>query len=295
MLINKKNITNLGNGFKGSFRRGLSSRQNATWRRIATRINSMSKAEFYNWLGQFPKLRKWVGERVIKAMAAHEYSVINDKYEATIEVDREDIEDDTLGLYGPLFEEAGISAGEFPDDLVYEALLAGFTELAYDQEFFFDTDHPEGAGVASNYQAGAGSPWFLLDTSRALKPLIFQDRIKPEFQAQDDPSDPNVVMRDKFIYGIRARGAAGYFLWQLAYASEATLNESNFDDAVAAMMSRENDEGQNLGVRPDLLVVGPENRAAAKALIETERLTSGATNKNFRAVDVLVVPRLAGA
>lgn len=61
--------------------------------------------------------------------------------------------------------------------------------------------------------------WFLLDTSKPVRPLILQRRKEPEFVALDDPQDPNVFNRREYVYGYDDRKAAGYGFWQLAYGS----------------------------------------------------------------------------
>jgi len=99
-------------------------------------------------------------------------------------------------------------------------------------------------------------------------------------------------MRGEYRYGVDARGNVGYGFWQQAYASKDTLNATNFDAGVAAMMAFKSDEGRPLGIQPNLLVVGPSNRAAGKALIEAETLASGASNTNFKAVELYVCPWL---
>lgn len=58
--------------------------------------------------------------------------------------------------------------------------------------------------------------WYLLNTSQAMKPLIFQWRKQPEFVALDNPRDQEAFMRRKFFYGVDERCAAGFGLWQLA-------------------------------------------------------------------------------
>ncbi|SQC92524.1 Mu-like prophage major head subunit gpT [Cedecea neteri] len=47
--------------------------------------------------------------------------------------------------------------------------------------------------------------WFLMDTSRAIKPLIFQQRKKPVFVSQQDMNNPDVFMRKKLKFGAEAR------------------------------------------------------------------------------------------
>jgi phage major head subunit gpT-like protein len=52
-----------------------------------------------------------------------------------------------------------------------------------------------------------------------VKPLIYQERKKPEFVEQTDYNADNVFMRKKFLFGAEARAAGGYGFWQMAYGS----------------------------------------------------------------------------
>lgn len=58
--------------------------------------------------------------------------------------------------------------------------------------------------------------WYLLDTSKPIKPLIYQKRQDPVLVTQFNPNDPSVYGRKEFEWGIDMRGAAGYALWFLA-------------------------------------------------------------------------------
>ncbi|MEX6732518.1 Mu-like prophage major head subunit gpT family protein [Pseudomonas aeruginosa] len=46
-------------------------------------IPSTTASNTYGWLGQFPKLREWIGQRVIKDMAAQGYQITNKLFEST--------------------------------------------------------------------------------------------------------------------------------------------------------------------------------------------------------------------
>lgn len=61
--------------------------------------------------------------------------------------------------------------------------------------------------------------WYLLDTSRPLKPLILQINQEARFSAQDNPDNEAAFMRKEFRYGIDTQDNAGYGFWQLAYAN----------------------------------------------------------------------------
>ncbi|MNO95195.1 Mu-like prophage major head subunit gpT [compost metagenome] len=213
-------------------------------------------------------------------------------------MDRNDIDDDQMGIYAPQAQMAGFSAKQLPDEIVYELVNNSFNALCYDGQYFFDTDHPvkdssysnkgtaplsvaTEAAVEASYGAartamgmlqdedgrpldicpnvllvgpalesvakklltaekladGTVNPyrdtaelvvsrriksatgWFLLDTSKPVRPFIYQERKAPNFVQQTDPQADDVFMRKKFKFGAEARAAGGYGFWQLAYGS----------------------------------------------------------------------------
>ncbi len=296
MLINQANLKAVFTAFKAAFNAGFRDAP-AQWDRIATLVPSTTSQEQDAWLGQFPRPREWIGDRHIKSMAAHDYSIKNRKFESTVGVPRDALEDDSYGIYTPLMQEMGYAAKTHPDELVFDLLAAGFSTTCYDGQYFFDVDHPVGTeetGITSvsNMQAGSGSPWFLLDTRRPLKPLIFQRRRDYAFKAMTRDDDEQVFMRDEFRYGVDARANVGFGFWQQAFGSMAVLDQANFDAAVEAMMAFTSDEGRPLGIMPNLLVVGPSNRAEANAILEKQFINNGESNTNYKAVDLMVVPWL---
>lgn len=291
MIVNRDSLNAMYNGFKTAYNTAFSGVA-PMWGKVATLVPSTTKVENYGWLGQFPKLREWVGDRQVKSIAASGYQIANKKYEAAIGVPRDDIDDDTYGVLTPLFASMGQAAAVHPDELVFALLAAGFATACFDGQYFFDSDHPVGAGTASNTGGGSGAGWYLLDTSRPLRPIIFQKRRDYALTALTDTQDEGVWMRDEYRYGVDARVNVGYGFWQMAYGSKQTLDATAFNAAVAAMMAFTSDEGRPLGINPNLLVVGPSNRAAGKTLIEAETLASGASNTNFKAVELYVCPWL---
>lgn len=292
MIINQANLTSLYRSLRVLFQQAFDGVQ-PTWNRVAMEIPSTTRQEDYAWLGAFPKMREWLGDRVIKNLSQQRYSIKNRDWEVTVEVDRNDVEDDTIGIYRPIVQEMGRSAAFHPDELVWGLLPSGTTELCYDGKAFFATDHPVGAGSVSNHGGGSGTPWYLFDVSRAIKPLIFQSRRAPEFISKDRPDDDNVFMKKKFLYGADRRDNAGFGLWQLGYYSKQTFNASNYGAARAAMMAYKDDEGRPLGVTPGLLVVPPSLEGAARDVLLAERDAAGKTNTWRNTADLLVVPWLA--
>ncbi|MDH0095862.1 Mu-like prophage major head subunit gpT family protein [Pseudomonas sp. GD04158] len=297
MIINKQNLAILHTGFKASFQNAFDGAP-IDYNQLVMEVNSGTAIEQYGWLGATTRFREWIGDRVIQNLALHDYSIKNKSFENTVGVPREAIEDDQYGTYNPLMAQLGQDAKEHPAELVYALLKNGFTGKCYDGQFFFDTDHPVlGANgqetSVSNFQGGSGTPWFLLDVTRVMRPIILQKRKNYQFVAKTDEKDENVFSRKEFIWGVDARLNVGYGLWQLAYASRETLNAANFNAAYAAMQSMKGDNGRPLGIRPKLLVVPPSLRATAMEVVKAERNAAGATNINRDVVDVLTTPWLA--
>lgn len=296
-MITPQLLAGLRVGFKASFQGALEAAP-SEFKKIATVVPSTSAANIYGWLGQFPALREWIGDRVVKDMAAHGYQITNKLFESTVGVKRTDIEDDNVGIYTPLFAEMGRAAGAHPDQMIFELLKVGHSTLCFDGQNFFDTDHPvypnvDGTGAAAtvaNSFAPASDPgpaWYLLDTSRALKPLIYQERTKPEFASMTKLDDEQVFTADEYRFGVRARNNAGFGFWQMAVRSTKPLTAENFEEAYDAMRAFQADGGRPLNLKPTLLVVPSNLRAAAKKVVGTEYLANGASNPNHNLVEIL--------
>lgn len=291
LVVNAVNLSAMYRGFKTAFQ-GAFAGAKPVWPKIATLVPSTARGEDYGWLGAFPQLREWVGDRHCKSLQAFGYTIQNKKFESTIAIGRDDIEDDRYGVFATLFSEMGYAAATHPDSLVVPLLAAGRTTLCYDGQYFFDSDHPVGTGVKGNWGGGAGTAWYLLDVSRPLKPLIFQERRAYDLRSMNNLDDESVFMRDEFRYGVDARCNAGFGLWQMAYGSQQPLNEAGFEAACVAMASMTDDEGRPLGVKGNLLVVPPSLELSALKLLKNQKLDGGGDNPYFGRAEILVSPWL---
>lgn len=262
---------------------------------IASTMPSGARSNVYPMTAKTAKLREWLGERVMQNLSAYRYTLANRRFEATVEIDRDDIEDDNIGVYNGTIDDIGQQARLWPDDLVFAALLANGT--GYDGVAMFSNSHALGsrtidnlfastALTASNFAAarasmmefvgedgeslrvrpnillvppalevtarkivqastivessaavdnvlkglcevvvapqlstaagGLDTTWYLLDGSRPIKPFIFQQRLAPTMQQIASEQSEHAIMHDKFVYGVKARGAAGYGPFWLA-------------------------------------------------------------------------------
>lgn len=303
MIITPALLVALMTSYKKEYQAGQTMAE-PQWDKVASRVGSSSRSNTYGWLGQFPTFREWVGDRVIKDMQAHGYEITNKLFESTVGVARTDIEDDNIGAYAMLFQEMGRAAGIHPDELVFTLLAAGGSTLCYDGQNFFDDEHPvypnvDGTGAATlvpNQDIPAtdpGAAWYLLDVSRAIKPIIYQERIPADLQQMTKNDDEHVFTADEYRYGVRARSNVGFGFWQMAYKSQQPLNAANYAAARTAMMNFKADGGRPMGIRPTLLVVPPTLESSAFEVLKAERDAAGATNVYQNSADLLVTPWLS--
>lgn len=296
MIINRDTLDGLRKNFVSLYEAAFTKAE-PQWNRVAMKVPSSTKSNEYGWLGATTGIREWIGDRVIQNLKLHGFTLVNKPFEGTVSVDRDEIDDDNLGVYAPLVTQIGDDAANFPDELVFDLLTAAFTTKCYDGQYLVDTDHPVldengNETSVSNHGGGSGAAWFLIDDSKAIKPIIFQLRKEFQFTALDNMDDPNVFMKKEYLYGVDGRMNVGTGLWQLIYGSKQALTSDYFSAAKAAMQSLKGDNGRPLRIKPTLLVVGPSNEAAANKIAKAENDANGATNIHRGTIEVLVVPWL---
>ena len=141
MLVNKASIKSTFISLKTIFQNAFDAAP-TQWQETAMRVTSDSASNDYSWLSAYPRIRKWIGDKAVRALGAFKYTIVNEDWEATLHVKRNDIKDDKLGQYAPQAQMAGYSAKQLPDEIISELKDKGFENKCYDQQYFYDTDHP---------------------------------------------------------------------------------------------------------------------------------------------------------
>lgn len=127
------------------------------YKRICTIFNSDTDRENYNWMGSVPVMSEWTDVRKLHGLKVYgDYELINKHYEATLEVDRDTIEDDKYGMITPRIKGLSRRAVRFFNEKVFGHLDDGATLLAYDGAAFFGTTRTIGdSGTIANQLSGA--------------------------------------------------------------------------------------------------------------------------------------------
>jgi phage major head subunit gpT-like protein len=228
MLITPANLQALQTSFSTIFGKAFRSYQTSLGA-LAMVVTSSTKTSTYGWMSPLFKMRKWIGPRVIQNLKANSYIIENEPYEATLAVDRDEIEDDQLGLFSPRVEALARVGAQLKDQLLLEALLAGETGTGFDGLPMFSASHTlDPAGVQSN-----------LSTNISFSP-------------------------------------GGWAFVQ------------------ATMQSYTGEDGQPLGISPNLVVIPPEYEYMAKLIFGSASTPGGGPNPNYNTASYLVVPELAG-
>ena len=102
---------------------------------------STSSGEKYGWLGNVPNLTEWIDSRKLSGLLDFDYTIPNKHYEATLQVDRDDIEDDQYGHIKVRIQDLAKKAKIHPRKLFFDAVAVGNSALCFDGLPFFSASH----------------------------------------------------------------------------------------------------------------------------------------------------------
>lgn len=141
---------------------------------LATVVGSTHSIETYGWMQRLLAMREWIGPRVKQGLQTQAYTLKNRSFEATLAVDKEEIEDDSLGLFEPRAQELGRIAARIWFQLLVDALIAGTTTgLGFDSLSFFNASHTLNPAAVQSNALGLGALDNTLtpagDTANAVK------------------------------------------------------------------------------------------------------------------------------
>ena len=144
----------------GRFFNRLDAYVGTTWLDLVSKYFPSDQAsETYNWLGMVPAMREWIGGRQAKGFRENGITIVNKKFEATLEILCDWIRRDKTGQIDIRIDELVIRCVEHWTELLSTLITNGTGDtsgLCYDGQYFFDSDHSEGdSGTQLNLLAAA--------------------------------------------------------------------------------------------------------------------------------------------
>ena len=112
---------------------------------VSNYFGSDQASEDYPWLGMPPALREWIGGRQAKGFSQNKISIENKHFEATLEIALKDMRRDKTGQIRARLSEFAQRGQSHFASLLSTLIVNGPSAVCYDGQYFFDTDHSEGA------------------------------------------------------------------------------------------------------------------------------------------------------
>ena len=103
MIITPQSLRGIYIGFNTIFNKALEEAK-PLYTEVATITPSTTDSETYAWLNDIPSMREWVGEREVQNISASGYTIKNKPFESTFGINREEFDDDRLGIYSPIIQ-----------------------------------------------------------------------------------------------------------------------------------------------------------------------------------------------
>lgn len=157
---------------------------------IATIINTTMPSQKYAWLGATPPMREFIDERRPAGLSPYSVTIEDKTFESSIAVDRKAIEDDQLDLIRLRIRDLALRVAAHRQQMVIDALAAGFTATGYDGVSFFHTAHPMPAGGTHSNRG-----------SSALDASSLASAIEAMMLAPDDSGMPLGIVPDTLVVG----------------------------------------------------------------------------------------------
>ena len=106
-------------------------------RGVMTELPSNAASEKYAWLGDFPLVKEWIGDRAVGMLKDYDYTIKNKDWIIPIGIHENEIADDQIGAIAPRTQMMGQVLAKWPLEMVAALLVNGTTNLAYDGSAFF--------------------------------------------------------------------------------------------------------------------------------------------------------------
>ncbi|MFW6189900.1 MAG: Mu-like prophage major head subunit gpT family protein [Planctomycetota bacterium] len=148
MEITQGNLEVVFTGLKATFNEAVQATDDEEVRRTMEVVPSSAGTENYPVATLLGDLEEVLDEVTITSIGTFVQSVPNRTFARIVQVNRDDVADDNIGVYRPGVRQLGRRAALYPLRLAAEVLLAGFTEQWIDGATVFSDSHEWVGGLS---------------------------------------------------------------------------------------------------------------------------------------------------
>ncbi|RKY42045.1 MAG: hypothetical protein DRP85_04125 [Candidatus Makaraimicrobium thalassicum] len=140
------------------------------WKQYCQVLPSSSQYEDYAWFAEQIVVREFKDSRQLSDFGELRFQAENIKFEATIQIPQDLIDDAKYGVIGQLIRQLAIKMARDPDKRATNLLKAAHTTTCYDGTYWCGTAHPgvDGGPTISNYTTSGFGPDALKEALKRL-------------------------------------------------------------------------------------------------------------------------------
>jgi len=142
---------------------------------VAMKEPSTGSHNEYNFNDDVPAMVEWTGDRPSSKLGVDGFILKNKPYVNGVDIDRDDLEDDNLGMYNRAIKRLGEKASHHQWIQLRNLLNGGFTANGYDGVTFFNNVHAHKGTAQDNLTTGA-----LSSTTFAAAVLLLENMTTTE-------------------------------------------------------------------------------------------------------------------
>jgi len=155
MEITQGNLEAVFQGLKAAFNEAVGAAETTEVERLMELVPSTTDTEYYPVTTLLGDLEEVLDEVTITNIGKFVQGVPNRTFARIVQVKRNDVADDNVGVYRPGVRQLGRRAALYPLRLGVEALLSGFTDEWVDGESVFSASHVWPGGQAWSNRSDA--------------------------------------------------------------------------------------------------------------------------------------------
>jgi phage major head subunit gpT-like protein len=125
------------------------------WPKFAQMFESSTTTETHVFADRIQQMRQWFGDRQVDNISLRSYSLTNQPFEKTLELDAFNVADNKINAFAPAVQMLTMQATKWADNLffnpTYGAIPGGTSFVTYDSQPFWSASHPANVDNTTQY------------------------------------------------------------------------------------------------------------------------------------------------